>query len=678
MQAYFGGRAEARIRHTAVPVVHTDIMSEYPTVNTLLGLWSPLTAETLRIEEATASVRSLLMSVTPEAAFDRDFWKNLSFYALVLPAGDVLPVRANYTKGVTNIAVNPLTSEKPIWYAGPDLVAATLLTRRPPTIIRAFRLVPEGQRRDLRSISLRGMVEINPRTHSQPKAEREALGYFLKILANAGSYGLFVEVNPERVGTDKKTGKPARARLRVFSGETVFEQTSPVIEKPGPWYCPFFAALITAGGRLLLALLERVVVDAGGSYLLCDTDSMAIVASEKGGPVPCVGGPHNMPGGSDAIMALSWADVREIATQFGQLNPYDTKAVPESILKIEKVNFDSDGKQRELWGFAIAAKRYALFTKTSDGGISVKKASAHGLGFLYPPRPEFDSSAEAPVWVVAAWDWIIRKTLGLSCDIPSWFDLPAMMRFTVTTPEVLRVLQARQRSLPYRDRTKPFNFVLSPIIDRLTGGYPIGADPNRFTLVTPFTSDTSTWAEVPYVNVHDGKTYKLACFAKRMPYEAEAKSYGDVVSRYRFHPEAKSSAPGGNPCTSRTHGILQRTPVTADCFRYIGKETDTRWEQGEDFNMLDSKILEYRANETERLTTDVLLQRELRRVSIRALARAAGVSDKTVKAARKGNRLRKSTIGRLKAALDVLRRDLESSNSFRGRAQGGPTLDNSA
>lgn len=36
---------------------------------------------------------------------------------------------------------------------------------------------------------------------------------FLKILANAGSYGLFIEVNPERVGADKKTGKPARAKL---------------------------------------------------------------------------------------------------------------------------------------------------------------------------------------------------------------------------------------------------------------------------------------------------------------------------------------------------------------------------------------------------------------------------------------------------------------------------------
>ena len=39
MQAYFGGRAECRIRNNAVPIVHTDVRSEYPTVNTLLGLW---------------------------------------------------------------------------------------------------------------------------------------------------------------------------------------------------------------------------------------------------------------------------------------------------------------------------------------------------------------------------------------------------------------------------------------------------------------------------------------------------------------------------------------------------------------------------------------------------------------------------------------------------------------
>jgi DNA polymerase elongation subunit (family B) len=196
--------------------------------------------------------------------------------------------------------------------------------------------------------------------------ERNALGYFLKILANAGSYGLFVEVNPTPAGTDPKTGKPARAQLRVFSGEQVFEQTAPVVEESGLWYCPVFAALITAGGRLLLALLERMVADAGGNHLMCDTDSMAIVASENGGVVPCVGGEHRLPDGREAIKSLSFADVRGFVARFEELNPYDRNAVTEPILKIEKVNFSPDGNQRELWGYAIAAKRYALFTKEGD------------------------------------------------------------------------------------------------------------------------------------------------------------------------------------------------------------------------------------------------------------------------------------------------------------------------
>jgi hypothetical protein len=42
-----------------------------------------------------------------------------------------------------------------------------------------------------------------------------------------------------------------------------------------------------------------------------------------------------------------------------------------------------------------------------------------------------------------------------------------MMRFTITTPEVLKVLQARQRKLSYRQRTKPFNFIMTPIRDRV-------------------------------------------------------------------------------------------------------------------------------------------------------------------------------------------------------------------
>ena len=33
MQAYYGGRAECRVRRLEVPIVHTDFTSQYPTVN---------------------------------------------------------------------------------------------------------------------------------------------------------------------------------------------------------------------------------------------------------------------------------------------------------------------------------------------------------------------------------------------------------------------------------------------------------------------------------------------------------------------------------------------------------------------------------------------------------------------------------------------------------------------
>src|SRR6202035_967276 len=98
----------------------------------------------------------------------------------------------------------------------------------------------------------------------------------------------------------------------IFSGEASITERTSIMERPAPWYFPPASALITAGGRLLLAMLEKMVTDAGGTYLMCDTDSMAIVSSERGGLVPCNGGPHKMADGSDAIKALSWSETREI------------------------------------------------------------------------------------------------------------------------------------------------------------------------------------------------------------------------------------------------------------------------------------------------------------------------------------------------------------------------------
>jgi hypothetical protein len=49
-------------------------------------------------------------------------------------------------------------------------------------------------------------------------------------------------------------------------------------------------------------------------------------------------------------------------------------------------------------------------------------------------------------------------------------------------------------------------------------------------------------------------------------------------------------------------------------FATIGKETNRKWEREDDISLLNSAVIEYRRNETEKLVTDIELQRELETV----------------------------------------------------------------
>jgi hypothetical protein len=168
-----------------------------------------------------------------------------------------------------------------------------------------------------------------------------------------------------------------------------------VIEKPGPWFFPPLASLITAGGRLLLAMTETCVEEKKGTYLFCDTDSLAIVASKKGGLL-------RIPG-SRGVRILSWAEVQIIVDKFSALNPYDRKIVKGSILNLVDANYvDSNPKnrQRQLYGYGIAAKRYALYEKAGRNDITIIDPKAHGIGFLYPPKDSpKDWKEDVPQWI---------------------------------------------------------------------------------------------------------------------------------------------------------------------------------------------------------------------------------------------------------------------------------------
>jgi hypothetical protein len=163
--------------------------------------------------------------------------------------------------------------------------------------------------------------------------EKMRFDQFLKVLANAGSYGVYAQMDREDL--------PIEERVEV----TLYGIDEPILartnapEKIGTFCFPPLAALITAAARLMLAMLERCVTDIGGHYAFCYTNSIAIVGTETGGVVECAGGNLLTPDGKPAICALTWPQVRAIVERFRALSPYDAKIIPGSILKIEPINF---------------------------------------------------------------------------------------------------------------------------------------------------------------------------------------------------------------------------------------------------------------------------------------------------------------------------------------------------
>lgn len=76
---------------------------------------------------------------------------------------------------------------------------------------------------------------------------------------------------------------------------------------------------------------------------------------------------------------------------------------------------------------------------------------------------------------------------------------------------------------------------------------------------------------------------------------AVPKNFFMLLESYQNHPEAKSLGPNGKACAYETRGLLQRAHIVANCPPiYIGKESDTHWEEGEDLSLLELKTIEYK------------------------------------------------------------------------------------
>jgi hypothetical protein len=489
MEAMVGARAECGVRHQIREVVNKDFKSQYPTINIKLGLQSLLLAERVETYEDECTAAGDWLKGGKDAAFlksvsilDSDdgkgapyvfgekallgkdkedsnkVWRQLLGFALVDPAGTILPLRTAFQddadkddgKASINVGMAEIEHGPAIWVTYLDVLASKFLTGKMPRLLRTMRMIPVGRQPNLTKISFFGdpayeidltqpdvdifkrilemRDEIKAKMSDLAKGSSEynrlnAMQLALKLIANSTSYGVFVQFDVDerekatkisvRHGTESKE---IIARQRTKADDGSKETSSIKVEKPGSWFAPW-GPLITAGGRLLIAIAETLARDEGREhggipYGMGDTDSLAFVR------------PEDMP------RADFRTAVERIGDYFQRINPYaPVRPAPGSngggkepeVFATEDINFaftNEAGRfkivkpkqMKPLYILSISAKRYAMANIVRPDGsdydnldelhadwrnavVILRKVSAHGLGPITAPgyaRPADD------------------------------------------------------------------------------------------------------------------------------------------------------------------------------------------------------------------------------------------------------------------------------------------------
>jgi len=331
------------------------------------------------------------------------------------------------------------------------------------------------------------------------------------------------------------------------------------------------------------------------------------------------------------VPCLSHDQVIEISKRFESLNPYSFRG---TILKIEDVNYiDGDPSKgfRDLYGYAISAKRYCLFE-----GKHVRKiidAKAHGIGYLMNPlRRNGDEYGEQ--FAAAFWRQVLQNEgIALKTDEPDWLDRPAMMRIPVSSPAVVGRL---------KDFCKPYDFVLAPVIRE--EDLQLTEEAEKPILVTRFNKDSDEWSAATYYNVRTGEPYSITTGESGTDKVITVRSYRSVVSAYVHNAESKFNGPDGSQCHPWTRGILQRMHVVARGHRYCGKEFKRKLEQGPVDHEVEFKCKIY---ENRRVAADAETLRQLTRYSERQIRAGTGLRRDTIRLIRHGGQVKPSTMQRI-------------------------------
>jgi DNA-binding Xre family transcriptional regulator len=674
LSTYFGGRAEVHIRRVPTRVLYCDFLSMYPTVCTLMRLWPFVIADGMSHRDSTAETSAWLASATPIDLQKPENWLRLTTLVQIKPDGDMLPVRARYeppatAKGngasSTTIGLNHLSYDGLLWFTLADCLASKFLSGKPPEVVRAVTFEAGTPQAGLKSVRIAGrhgpLIEpykddaychlIDHRSHIKQRmenavgAERDRLDseqHALKILANSTSYGIFIEVNVEDLDQKER-------RNCYFGGTQPFAIGTAVSEKPGSYFHPLLGTLITGAARLMLALTEWAIVDAGLDWAFCDTDSMAIAKPDGMGEVEFV---------ERAKAVCDW---------FLPLNPYEQKG---PLLKIEEANFAIGSRDIEpLHCLAISSKRYVLFNLDDSGVPTIRKASAHGLGHLLDPYTDDEAPSTIPApsvklseigvrrWQYDLWFKII---CGAYTDKPAVVPLdhhpslhnPAVSRYAATTPALLTWFNGYNASRPYGEQVKPFGFMcaLQAKNAMMVGKTATQAGSTRLRPIAPYFSDTAEAAG--------------HCFDRETGAPIDSallKSYAEALRAYHLSPESKFEN-----ADHHAVGVTGRRHVQAVAIRFIGKEAN-KWEEKSVLGIDEELNVEYGVDPETEAALGRLMALALD--SDRKLAQDAGLSRGTLRRVKEGKKVRSATLTKIVAGIATQNAEMAEVTKLRELAK---------
>lgn len=412
MSSYYGGRTEVRIRNKPARVSYLDFTSMYPTVYSLLNLDKFLKSAKLKVKENVNAVNKFVNSLKIEDLRNPEIWHKSEMHSVVRvkPNSDILPVRMEYSRLTKNIGINYLTSDKELWYTVQDIIASKILTGKTPEIIQAFTFYPESKQSDLKNVRIsdievnssddfiRKVIEERIRIKKSNRLDKDQIQLILKIIANATSYGIYIEENSETLENPLD--------VNVYSVDQ-FPFRTERVEKQGSYFNPIMATVITGSARLILALAERIA-ESKGYFAYCDTDSIFVKPDS----------------------------VNDIQEFFRPLNPYSLKV---EMFKIEED--ESKNPLNDVMFYGISAKRYCLY-RIVKGEVEILKYSTHGLGHLLGINGK------------QIWKDILNN------KFEDYSEKIAVSQITISKPSILNRFKEMNHKKPFNRQIKPFNFIL--------------------------------------------------------------------------------------------------------------------------------------------------------------------------------------------------------------------------